>query len=504
MEKAWHKNYQEGVPHNINEKEYESIPDVLEQAFNKFGNKPSFYCMGKTFSFTEMDYLSKKFASYLQNDLKLKKGSRVALMMPNVLQYPVALFGVLRAGMVAVNVNPLYTERELEHQLKDSGSETIIIFQNSASILEKVIKKTPVKNVIVTGIGDLLGFPKSLIVNFVIKNVKKMIPAWNLPGHVKFNAVLAAGNEKTFKKESVCLEDTAFLQYTGGTTGVSKGAVLTHGNICANMIQARAWLSKDIKEGEEIIITPLPLYHIFSLTANCFIFSSIGALNVLITNPRDLDGFIKELGNWKFTAFTGVNTLFKLGNHAYDKEIEHQIENIADNKWHQFSFVKNSVVANFDHGNSILSKYPILEQKICDLTLNKFEKRCAIFTKILIDHKEVIFVCTHLNLRQRDRISQAKMILIFFSENYDSNSTLILGGDLNDWTGEVTKYLKLNGGLQSMDSERPLKTFPSFFPILALDKILVKNAKIGELKCGSPSNFKKYSDHLPIFCEIEI
>jgi len=310
MKKAWHSKYQQGVPSSIDEKEYDNIPHVLEQSFEKYASNPAFHCMGKTFDFSEMDYLSKKFASYLQNTLGLKQGDRVALMMPNILQYPIALFGVLRAGLVAVNVNPLYTERELEHQLTDSGAETIIIFANSASILANVKDKTPIKNVIVTGIGDLLGFPKSLIVNFVIKNVKKMIPAWDIPGHVKFNSTLAAGDEKIFKKPSIKLDDTAFLQYTGGTTGVSKGAVLTHGNICANMIQARAWLSPEINSNSEIVITPLPLYHIFSLTANCFVFSSIGALNVLITNPRDFDAFIKELAKWKFTAFTGVNTLF--------------------------------------------------------------------------------------------------------------------------------------------------------------------------------------------------
>lgn len=310
MEKPWFSSYQEGVPHNINEKEYSSIVDLLESSFTKFSDRPAFHCMGKTLDFSDMDELSKKFASFLQNNLKLKKGARVALMMPNILQYPVALFGILRAGMVAVNVNPLYTERELEHQLKDSGAEAIIIFANSAKILENVVGKTDVKHVIVTQIGDMLGFPKSLLVNFVIKHVKKMVPAWELEDHIKFLDALALGDASKFKKESPTLEDTAFLQYTGGTTGVSKGAELTHGNIVANMVQARAWIRDAIKEGEEIIITPLPLYHIFSLTANCFIFSSVGALNVLITNPRDIPGFVKELSKWKFTAFTGVNTLF--------------------------------------------------------------------------------------------------------------------------------------------------------------------------------------------------
>ncbi len=310
MNHPWYESYPEGVPQEINPKEYSSIVDILDQSFKKYANKPSFTCMGKEFSYGELDSLSKKFASYLQNNLGLKKGSKVALMMPNILQYPIALFGVLRAGMTAVNVNPLYTERELEHQLKDSEAEAIIIFNNSCHILQDVLKNTAVKHVITTGIGDLLGFPKSFIVNFVIKNVKKMVPAWEIEGNIKFNDALAAGDESTFKPETVTLDDTAFLQYTGGTTGVAKGAVLTHGNIVANMIQAREWIKELIKEGEEIIITPLPLYHIFSLTANCFVFSSIGARNVLITNPRDIPGFVKELSKWKFSTITGVNTLF--------------------------------------------------------------------------------------------------------------------------------------------------------------------------------------------------
>lgn len=310
MEKPWFKSYDSHIPHEINPNEYKSIPHVFEQSFTDYAEKPAFSNMGKTFTYKEIDHLSKKFASFLQNNLGLQKGSRVALMMPNILQYPVALFGVLRSGMIAVNVNPLYTERELEHQLNDAGAETIIIFANSAIILEKVIGRTKVKNVIVTQIGDMLGFPKSLLVNFVIKHVKKMVPAWSLPGHLDFNQCLAMGDESKFKSVEIGHEDIAFLQYTGGTTGVAKGAVLTHGNIVANMIQARAWIGRDLIAGDEIVITPLPLYHIFSLTANCMVFSSIGALNVLITNPRDIPGFVKELSKWKSTVFTGVNTLF--------------------------------------------------------------------------------------------------------------------------------------------------------------------------------------------------
>ena len=310
MSKPWHNSYESGVPHEVDVNAYASIVEILEEGFAKYSTLPSFHCMGKSYTYREMDLLSKKFASYLQNDLKLQKGDRVALMMPNILQYPVALFGVLRAGLIAVNVNPLYTARELEHQLVDSGSKAIVIFENSAHILSDVLKKTPVKHVITTQIGDFLSFPKSLLVNFVIKKVKKMVPDWTISGSKSFKDVVFGADESKYKKPTLTLEDTAFLQYTGGTTGVSKGADLTHGNIVANMVQARAWIKNLIKDGQEIIITPLPLYHIFSLTANCFIFSSVGALNVLITNPRDMPGFIKELKKWKFTAFTGVNTLF--------------------------------------------------------------------------------------------------------------------------------------------------------------------------------------------------
>ena len=310
MDKIWLKNYQEGVPADIDPNEYQNIPEILENAFTKFADKPSFHCMGKTFSYREIDLLSRKFAAYLQKDLGLVKGDRVALMMPNILQYPVALFGVLRAGLIAVNVNPLYTARELEHQLKDSGSKAIVIFENSAKVLQDVLGNTPVKTVITTQIGDFLKFPKSLIVNFVIKHVKKMVPAWNIPGAVSFKDVVFGSDESRWEKPTLTHEDTAFLQYTGGTTGVSKGAELTHKNIVSNMLQAKAWIGDLVEPGKDIIITPLPLYHIFSLTANCFIFSSLGALNILITNPRDIPGFVKELKNWNFTAFTGVNTLF--------------------------------------------------------------------------------------------------------------------------------------------------------------------------------------------------
>ncbi|MBP9682573.1 MAG: long-chain-fatty-acid--CoA ligase [Bacteriovorax sp.] len=325
MEKIWIKNYQAGVPTTIEDQieKYQSILEILEESFTSYTSRPAYHCMGKTLTFGEIDRLSLKFASYLQNNLGLKKGDRVAIMMPNILQYPVALFGALRAGMIAVNVNPLYTPRELEHQLKDSGATTIVIFENAAHTLESILARTQVKHVLITSIGDMLAFPKSMLVNFVIKKVKKMVPHWSIPQSVNFLTAVNTGEEAQFKKPVLTRNDIAFLQYTGGTTGVAKGAILTHSNIIANISQARSWISPLVKLGEEIIVTPLPLYHIFSLTANCFVFGSIGGLNILITNPRDIPGFIKELKKWKFTAFTGVNTLFNgLLNHPQFSTID--------------------------------------------------------------------------------------------------------------------------------------------------------------------------------------
>ncbi len=321
MEKVWHKEYETGVPAEVDYRKYNSIAELLEEIFQKFHHRPSFHNMGTTITYRELDHHSKHFACYLQADLKLKKGDRVAIMMPNILQYPVVFMGILRAGLVVVNVNPLYTARELEHQMKDSGAKAIIIFENAAHILEKVIGKTKIQHVITTKIGDMLKFPKSMIVNFVIKKVKKMVPAWNIPQAITLTDALKKGSRSTLKSVKTKREDIACLQYTGGTTGVAKGAVLSHGNILANMMQAKAWVKNKIKEGEEIIITPLPLYHIFSLTANCLAFSSVGGLNVLITNPRDIPGFVNELKKWKFSAITGVNTLFNalLNNPEFKK-----------------------------------------------------------------------------------------------------------------------------------------------------------------------------------------
>jgi long-chain acyl-CoA synthetase len=310
MEKLWLKNYQAGVPAEIDVNTYKSVAEVFEKSVTKFADRPAFANMDKIITYRELDKLTRDFGAYLQNKLGLKKGDRVAVMMPNLLQYPIAVFGILRAGLTVVNVNPLYTPRELEHQLKDSGAETIVILENFAITLQDVLKNTPVKNIITTQIGDMLGFPKSLIVNMVVKHVKKMVPSWTIQNTIKFNDTLTQGSRLKLNPVQVGHEDIAFLQYTGGTTGVSKGAMLTNRNIIANMMQAHAWLKPMVREGQEIIITALPLYHIFSLTANCMVFTELGGLNILITNPRDIPAFVKELQKYPVTCMTGVNTLF--------------------------------------------------------------------------------------------------------------------------------------------------------------------------------------------------
>ena len=310
MEKIWLKSYPPGVPAEIDVNEFRSLGDLFERSVKRFADKTAYICMGKSMTYAELDALSARFGAFLQSELGLPRGARVALMMPNVLQYPIAMFGALRAGYTIVNVNPLYTARELEHQLKDSGADAIVILENFAHTLEHVRAQVPIKHVIVTSLGEMLGFPKGAIVNFVVRRVRKLVPAWTLDGHLSFADALARGSAHTLRAVEVGHEDTAFLQYTGGTTGVAKGAVLTHRNIVANLQQAHAWISPVVTEGREIIITALPLYHIFSLTANCLTFIKIGASNVLIPNPRDIPGFIKELSKHRFTVITGVNTLF--------------------------------------------------------------------------------------------------------------------------------------------------------------------------------------------------
>jgi long-chain acyl-CoA synthetase len=320
-ERPWLKSYPKGVPAEIDVNEYTSIPAILLSACARFNQRPAFENMGKVLSYAEIDDLSARFAAYLIHDLKLKKGDRVALMLPNVLQYPIAIFGVLRAGLTVVNTNPMYTARELKHQLVDSGASAIVVLDNFAATLAEVLKETSVKQVITTGVGDMLAFPRGALVNFVLKHVKKAIPEYRIEGAIRFKEALTRGTGKALPAIDIQHEDIAFLQYTGGTTGVSKGAMLTHRNLIANMQQASSWLGTGVTYGEEEIITALPLYHIFALTANCLVFMKFGGLNHLITNPRDMPGFVKTLSGIRFTAITGVNTLFNglLNTPGFDK-----------------------------------------------------------------------------------------------------------------------------------------------------------------------------------------
>jgi long-chain acyl-CoA synthetase len=308
MEKVWLKSYPDGVPAEINPAAYSSIKDVLEKSCAEYGDLPAFTCMDKSITFAELDRLSRNFAAHLQG-LGLKKGDRVAIMMPNILQYAVAIFGVLRGGFIIVNTNPLYTARELEHQLHDSGAKAVVILENFANTLEQVLPKTDVKHVITTQAGDLLGFPKSLIVNLVVKYKKKLVPDWNIPGAVSLSSALSEGAGKSYTPPELGLQDLAFLQYTGGTTGVPKGAMLTHGNIVANLEQVAAWMAGKLEPGKEVVVQPLPLYHIFALTSS-LVFMKIGCEMVLIPNPRDIPGFVKELRKHRWSVLTGVNTLF--------------------------------------------------------------------------------------------------------------------------------------------------------------------------------------------------
>lgn len=310
IERPWLSSYPQGVPAEIDVNEFPSIVSVLDNAIAKYRDRPAFSNLGKVLTYGDIDRLSQQFASYLLNVLKLKKGDRVALMMPNVLQYPIAIFGTLRAGLTVVNTNPLYTPRELKHQLDDSGATVLVVLENVAHTAAEVVAGTQVKQVIVTSVGEMLGFPKGRVVDFVIKYVKKLVPDFNIPGAVNFRHALSEGAKHTLPSVTLRNSDIAFLQYTGGTTGVAKGAMLTHRNLVANMQQASAWIGTNAKPGQEIIITALPLYHIFALTANGLVFMKFGGLNHLITNPRDMPGFVKELKSVKFTAITGVNTLF--------------------------------------------------------------------------------------------------------------------------------------------------------------------------------------------------
>ena len=311
MEKIWLKSYPPGIPEELPEPDHRSLRDLLESSFTEFADNPCYTNMGTTLSYADIDRLSMQFAGYLQGTLGLTRGERVAIMLPNILQYPVVLCGIFRAGLVAVNVNPLYTARELEHQLKDSGSKAIVILETFATTLEDVIGATPVEHVITTGVGDLLHRPKGWFVNFALRYIKKAVPAFKLPGAVKFRKALSLGSSQPVQEVELGYADIAFLQYTGGTTGVSKGAMLSHRNMVFNVAQSLSWQG-DVYEGVHpvVAITALPLYHIFSLQGNCLGIMAMGGLNVLITNPRDFEGFVEELSKHQFNYFTGVNTLF--------------------------------------------------------------------------------------------------------------------------------------------------------------------------------------------------
>ncbi|WP_026375253.1 long-chain-fatty-acid--CoA ligase FadD [Aestuariibacter salexigens] len=309
MDKIWLEHYDPRVAADINPEQYSSIVDIFEQSVSKYKDGTAFINMGHSISFNELDALSKQFAAYLQNS-GLQRGDSVAVMMPNLLQYPVALFGILRAGMVVVNVNPLYTARELKHQLNDANVKTIVIVENFACTLQEVLAETTVENVLLTSLGDMLPVPKRWVVNFAVKHIKKMVPDYQLPNAGRFTDALKQGAKQTYQRPDIKSDDLAFLQYTGGTTGVSKGAMLTHRNMVANLEQVSSLLATVVEIGKDMVVTALPLYHIFALTSNCLTFVKFGCPNLLITNPRDMPGFVEELSKYPFTILPGVNTLF--------------------------------------------------------------------------------------------------------------------------------------------------------------------------------------------------
>lgn len=311
MEKIWLKSYADGVPAEIPNPPFKSLRELMEFAFHEYADRPAFTNLGTILSYGDIDTLSMRFACYLQQSLGMTRGERVAIMMPNLLQYPVVLAGIFRAGLVAVNVNPLYTRRELRHQLRDSGAKCIVILENFAATLEKVRDEVDVRHIVTTQVGDLLGWPKSIATNFVVKRIRKGVPGFSLPGRVKLHAALRAGSRQNLAHVELGFADIAFLQYTGGTTGIAKGAMLSHRNMVYNVLQSRAWQGDIYADVERIVaITPLPLYHIFSLESNLLSVMYDGGENVLITNPRDMPAFVKELGRHQFTYITGVNTLF--------------------------------------------------------------------------------------------------------------------------------------------------------------------------------------------------
>jgi long-chain acyl-CoA synthetase len=310
FEQFYQDKYPAGVPRNVDLNQYKSMVDVFDQAVKKYADKPAFSAVGATLTYRDLDTQSRNFAAWLQNRTDLKPGDRIAVQMPNVSQYPVVVFGAMRAGLIVVNTNPLYTTREMEHQFNDSGAKAIVVLANMAYNVEKVLPQTGIEHVIVTELADMHSPIKRTLMNAAVKHLKKMVPAFNLPQAHKLTAVLSEGSKEKFTPVETKLEDIAVLQYTGGTTGVAKGAMLTHGNLVANLLQTRPMMGDTIKPGNEVVIAPLPLYHIYSFTLNCGIMLEAGAHNVLIPNPRDIPGFVKELKNHRFTAFLGLNTLF--------------------------------------------------------------------------------------------------------------------------------------------------------------------------------------------------
>jgi long-chain acyl-CoA synthetase len=344
----WFKNYPQEVKKDIDPSTYNSVVELLEKSVKKFGYKNAYVNFGKSMSFNELDHHSKTFASYLQNS-GLNPGDRIAIQMPNLLQYPIALFGALRAGLIVVNTNPLYTPREMKHQFNDAGIKAIVILANFASNLEKILSKTNIQHVIITEMGDQIGGIKGRLVNMIVKRVKKMVPAYSIPFGINFKKVLKLGEKLNYNPITIKESDIAFLQYTGGTTGVAMGATLTHRNIVSNMLQIREWMKPKLKEREELVITALPLYHIFALTVNCLCMLQMGAENILITNPRDLSSFIKDLKKYPFTFISGVNTLFNgLLNHPNFPEVDFSnlkvsvgggmaVQNIVADSWEKMT-----------------------------------------------------------------------------------------------------------------------------------------------------------------------